>query len=72
MEAANRDEARKCLLKAKSAYNKGAFSEAERLAKKSSRLCPSEEAEGQLGFVSTVFGVVWAESPGSWTHYRLM
>jgi len=46
MEAANRDEAEKCLQKAKSALKRGSSIEAEKLARKSFKLCPSEEARG--------------------------
>ncbi len=52
MEAANRDESSRCLKRAKSALNRGAASEAERLARKSLRLCRTVEAEGN---VVTVF-----------------
>ena len=47
MESANRDEAKKCLRKAKSALKSGAKEEAEKFASKSLRLCYSKEAEGE-------------------------
>ena len=46
MEAANKEAARECLSKARDAFRRGNFKEALRLAEKSSRMCPTEEANG--------------------------
>ena len=46
MESANREEAKRCLNKARHALYSGVVTEAERLAKKSLRLCSTKEAEG--------------------------
>ena len=47
MEAANKEAAEECLLKAQAAFRKGSFKEALRLAEKSSRMCRTEEADGK-------------------------
>ena len=47
MESANKGEARRCLEKAKQAFNRGEIKVAERLVSKSLRLCSSEEAKGK-------------------------
>ena len=47
MEAANKEAAEECLLKAQAAFRKGSFNEALRLAEKSSRMCRTEEADGK-------------------------
>ena len=54
METANKDAALQCLNKAKQALNEGRAETAEKLAKKSLRLCPTEQAKGkyQPHFVS--------------------
>ena len=49
MESANREDAKKCIDKAKSALKAGHFSYSLKLAQKSVRLCPSDEAKGNLG-----------------------
>ncbi len=47
MEAANKEAADECLSKAQAAFRKGSFKEALRLAEKSSRMCRTEEADGE-------------------------
>ena len=47
MEVANKEAARECLAKAQAAFRKGSFKEALRLAEKSSRMCRTEEADGE-------------------------
>ena len=47
MEAANKEAAEECLSKAQAASRKGSFKEALRLAEKSSRMCRTEEADGE-------------------------
>ncbi len=48
MDAANRDEGRRCLEKAKQALKSDSFADAKRLGEKSHRLCPSGDAQGKL------------------------
>ena len=47
MEVANKEAAEECLSKAQAAFRKGSFREALRLAEKSSRMCRTEEADGE-------------------------
>lgn len=47
MESANREQARACLRKAQVAYKGEDFTKAERLARKSLKLCHSDEANGR-------------------------
>ena len=47
METANKEAALQCLNKAKQVLKEGRNEVAERLAKKSLRLCPTEEAKGK-------------------------
>ena len=47
MEAANKEAGKECLSKAQAAFRKGSFNEALRLAEKSSRMCRTEEADGE-------------------------
>ena len=48
MEVANKEGAEECLSKAQAAFGKGSFKEALRLAEKSSRMCQTEEADGEI------------------------
>lgn len=45
---ANRDDAVRCLEKARAAYRSGDFEKARRLAQKSKRLFPTKKCEGKL------------------------
>lgn len=45
--AVNRDQAERCLQKAREAYKSGELETARRLASKSNRLCPSSQAQGK-------------------------
>ena len=47
MKAANKEAAEECLSKAQAAFGKRSFKEALRLAEKSSRMCRTEEADGE-------------------------
>lgn len=54
MEAANKEAAEECLVKAQAAFRKGSFKEALRMAEKSSRMCRTEEAEGESPVKATI------------------
>lgn len=54
MEAANKEAAEQCLVKAQAAFRKGSFKEALRMAEKSSRMCRTEEAEGESSVKATI------------------
>ena len=48
MESANKQAATECLRKAENKLIEGDYNESLRLARKSSRLCSSQEAEGEF------------------------
>ena len=58
---ANRDDAIRCLEKARAAYYSGDLEKALRLAQKSKRLFPTEKCEGTQGTVSLLLSHVTDE-----------
>lgn len=48
MESANKEEAKRCLQKAVAALKGGDIQYARKLASKSYRLCPTDEAQGLM------------------------
>lgn len=47
MESANKEEAKRCLNKAKDAFQSGNVSYAKKLTQKSLKLCATQEARGK-------------------------
>ena len=57
MESANREEAKRCLLKAQDAFKGGDVSYAKKLALKSLKLCYTFEAQGRLNEIASYLPV---------------